>query len=142
MSSIQIRRIKFTKMIDHSILKQTLTQQDTIGGLEIAGMAGAMLAAASHRVPILGDGFIASIAALIANGLAEGAVHYMFVGHKSAEPGHQTALALLGKEPIVDLGLRLGEGTGAAVAFPILKAATHMLAEMATFESAGVSTKQ
>lgn len=113
-----------------------------IGGLEIAGMAGAMLAAASHRVPILVDGFIASVAALIANGLAEGAVHYMFVGHKSAEPGHQTALALLGKEPIVDLSLRLGEGTGAAVAFPILKAATHMLEEMATFESAGVSNKQ
>lgn len=113
-----------------------------IGGLEIAGMAGAMLAAASNRVPILVDGFIASVAALIANGLVEGAVNYMFVGHKSAEPGHEAALALLGKEPIVDLGLRLGEGTGAAVAFPILKAATHMLKEMATFESAGVSNKE
>lgn len=113
-----------------------------VGGLEIAGMAGAMLAAASHRVPILVDGFIASVSALIANGLAEGAVNYMFVGHKSAEPGHLTALALLGKEPIVDLGMRLGEGSGAAVAFPILKAATLMLKEMATFESAGVSTKE
>lgn len=113
-----------------------------VGGLEIAGMAGAMLAAASNRVPILVDGFIASVAALIANGLAEGAAKYMFVGHKSAEPGHKAALALLGKEPIIDLGLRLGEGTGAAVAFPILKAATHMLKEMATFESAGVSNKE
>lgn len=113
-----------------------------IGGLEIAAMAGAMLAAASHRVPILVDGFIASIAALIANGLADGAVNYMFVGHQSAEPGHQAALALLGKTPILNLGMRLGEGTGAAVAFPILQSATLALKEMATFESAGVSNKE
>lgn len=113
-----------------------------VGGLEIAGMAGAMLAAASHRVPILVDGFIASVSALIANGLVKGAVDYMFVGHKSAEPGHKAALALLGKEPIVDLGMRLGEGTGAAVAFPILHAATLALKEMATFADAGVSEKE
>lgn len=112
-----------------------------IGGLEIAGMAGAMLAAASHRVPILVDGFIANVSALIADMIAEGASNYMFVGHQSVEPGHIIAAELLGKKPLVDLGMRIGEGTGAAVAFPILRAATLALKEMATFESAGVSSK-
>lgn len=65
----------------------------------------------------------------------------MFVGHQSAEPGHRTAIELLGKEPILQLGMRIGEGTGAAVAFPILKSATLVIKEMATFESAGVSNK-
>ncbi|HWL12351.1 MAG TPA: nicotinate-nucleotide--dimethylbenzimidazole phosphoribosyltransferase [Ureibacillus sp.] len=111
-----------------------------IGGLEIAGMAGAMLAAASHRVPILVDGFIATVSALLANMIAEGASNYMFVGHQSVEPGHKAAVELLGKKPLVDLGMRLGEGTGAAVAFPILQAATLALKEMATFEGAGVSS--
>jgi len=111
-----------------------------IGGLEIAGMAGAMLAAASHRVPILVDGFIATVSALIANMIAEGASNYMFVGHQSVEPGHKAAAELLGKKPLVDLGMRLGEGTGAAVAFPILQAATLALKEMATFADAGVSS--
>lgn len=112
-----------------------------IGGLEIAGMAGAMLAAASHRVPILVDGFIATVSALLAEMIAEGASNYMIVGHQSVEPGHVTAAELLGKKPLVDLGMRVGEGTGAAVAFPILRAATLVLKEMATFESAGVSSK-
>ncbi|USK85842.1 nicotinate-nucleotide--dimethylbenzimidazole phosphoribosyltransferase [Peribacillus asahii] len=111
-----------------------------IGGLEIAGMAGAMLAAASHRVPILVDGFIATVSALLANMIAEGASNYMFVGHQSVEPGHKAAAELLGKKPLVDLGMRLGEGTGAAVAFPILQAATLALKEMATFADAGVSS--
>lgn len=111
-----------------------------IGGLEIAGMAGAMLAAASRRVPILVDGFIATVSALLADMLAKGASDYMFVGHQSVEPGHIVAAELLGKKPLIDLGMRVGEGTGAAVAFPILQAATLVLKEMATFASAGVST--
>ena len=82
-------------------------------------MAGAMLAAASHRVPIIVDGFIANVSALIADMIAEGASTYMFVGHQSVEPGHIIAAELLGKKPLVDLGMRIGEGTGAAVAFPI-----------------------
>ncbi|CRH74913.1 Nicotinate-nucleotide--dimethylbenzimidazole phosphoribosyltransferase [Chlamydia trachomatis] len=65
----------------------------------------------------------------------------MFVGHRSAEPGHRAAIELLGKEPILDLGMRIGEGTGAALSYPILKAATLVIKEMATFESAGVSNK-
>lgn len=122
-------------------LKDPIDILSKIGGLEIAGMAGAMLAAASHRVPILVDGFIATVSALMADRIAEGASNYMFVGHQSVEPGHITAARMLGKEPLVNLGMRLGEGTGAAVAFPILRAATLALKEMATFTSAGVSSK-
>ena len=112
-----------------------------IGGLEIAGMAGAMLAAASKRIPILLDGFITTTAGVIATLISSRAADYMFVGHQSAEPGHRTAIEWLGKEPILQLGMRIGEGTGAAVAFPILQAATLVVKEMATFESAGVSNK-
>lgn len=112
-----------------------------IGGYEIAGMAGAMIAAANNRIPILVDGFITTTAAVLANLISEHAADYMFVGHRSAEPGHRTAIQLLGKEPILDIGMRIGEGTGAAVAYPILKAATLVLKEMATFDSAGVSNK-
>ncbi|KHF40758.1 nicotinate-nucleotide--dimethylbenzimidazole phosphoribosyltransferase [Halalkalibacter okhensis] len=112
-----------------------------IGGLEIAGMAGAMLAAAEHRVPVLVDGFICSTAALIAKEIDSKVVDYLLVTHQSVEPGHTTALELLGKEPILDLGLRLGEGTGAAITFPIIQSATLMLKEMATFSSAGISDK-
>ncbi|MED4271447.1 nicotinate-nucleotide--dimethylbenzimidazole phosphoribosyltransferase [Geobacillus stearothermophilus] len=111
-----------------------------IGGLEIAAMAGAMLAAAERRIPILLDGFICTVAALVARQFAGNVADYMIAGHRSEEPGHSIALRLLGKEPLLDLGLRLGEGSGAAVAFPLLVSATAMVNEMATFASAGVST--
>jgi nicotinate-nucleotide--dimethylbenzimidazole phosphoribosyltransferase len=110
-----------------------------IGGLEIAGMTGAMLAAAANRIPILVDGFICTISALLAREICDTASDYMIVGHRSVEPGHEIALQLLGKKPLLDLDLRLGEGSGAAVAFPILQSATLMLKEMATFASAGIS---
>jgi nicotinate-nucleotide--dimethylbenzimidazole phosphoribosyltransferase len=113
-----------------------------VGGLEIGGMTGAMLAAAGNRVPILVDGFISTVAALLASRLCETVKDYMIVGHQSQEPGHEVALRLLGKQPLLDLGLRLGEGSGAAVAFPILEAATRMVKEMATFSSAGVTDKE
>lgn len=109
-----------------------------IGGLEIAAMAGAMLAAAEERIPILLDGFICTTAALVANLFHPHVGDYMIAGHRSQEPGHRVALELLGKEPLVDLGMRLGEGSGAAVAFPLLQFATNML-KMATFTSAQVS---
>lgn len=112
-----------------------------IGGLEIAGMTGAMLAAASKRVPILVDGFICTIAALLARMVSPNAIDYMIMTHQSVEPGHQIAISLLGKKPILDLGLRLGEGSGAAVTYPIIQSATLMVKEMATFDSAGVSQK-
>ncbi|MCM3728479.1 nicotinate-nucleotide--dimethylbenzimidazole phosphoribosyltransferase [Neobacillus cucumis] len=112
-----------------------------LGGLEIAGMTGAMLSAARNRIPILVDGFICTIAALLAREICETAADYMIVGHRSVEPGHEFALQLLGKKPLLDLDLRLGEGSGAAVAFPILQSATLMLKEMATFASAGISNE-
>ncbi|MBW7650645.1 nicotinate-nucleotide--dimethylbenzimidazole phosphoribosyltransferase [Anoxybacillus sp. ST4] len=110
-----------------------------IGGFEIAAMAGAMMAAAERRVPILLDGFICTVAALIAERLDERVVHYMIAGHRSQEPGHRIALELLNKEPLLDLRMRLGEGSGAVVAFPIVNMALAML-HMATFSSANVST--
>lgn len=110
-----------------------------VGGLEIAAMTGAMLAGASQRIPILLDGFICTVAALLAKEICQPASDYMISGHRSVEPGHDIALQLLGKRPILDVGMRLGEGSGAAVAFPILQSATLMLKEMATFTSAGIS---
>jgi nicotinate-nucleotide--dimethylbenzimidazole phosphoribosyltransferase len=136
------------EVIKESIYKRNPNPQDPIdiiskvGGLEIAGMAGAMLAAASNRIPILLDGFICTIAGLLAKEISPNSADYMIVTHQSVEPGHQLAIALLGKKPILDLGLRLGEGTGAAIAYPIIQSATLMLKEMSTFDSAGVSTKK
>ncbi|MFY4775365.1 nicotinate-nucleotide--dimethylbenzimidazole phosphoribosyltransferase [Metabacillus sp. RGM 3146] len=112
-----------------------------LGGFEIAGMAGAMLAAAAYKIPILVDGFISTTAALIAQRIEPNASDYMIVGHQSAELGHAHAVEELGKAPILDLNLRLGEGSGAALAYPILHAASLMIAEMATFENAGISGK-
>lgn len=113
-----------------------------VGGLEIGGMTGAMLAAAAHRVPILVDGFISTVATLVASRVCETVKDYMIVGHRSQKPGHEVALQILGKKPLLDLGLRLGEGSGAAVAFPIIEAATRMVKEMDTFFSAGVTDKE
>lgn len=113
-----------------------------VGGLEIAAMAGAMLGAASKRVPILVDGFICTIAALVAKIISPSVNDYIMVTHQSMEPGHNIALSHVGKKPIINLGLRLGEGTGAAVSFPMIQSATLMLKEMATFDSAGISTEK
>jgi nicotinate-nucleotide--dimethylbenzimidazole phosphoribosyltransferase len=112
-----------------------------VGGLEIAGMAGSMLAAAQNKIPILVDGFISTVAAVVAKSISTEISNYMIIGHRSVEPGQEIALKLLGKQPVLDLGMRLGEGSGAAIAFPILQSATLMVKEMATFSSAGISDK-
>ncbi|WP_019119452.1 nicotinate-nucleotide--dimethylbenzimidazole phosphoribosyltransferase [Brevibacillus massiliensis] len=112
-----------------------------LGGLEIGAMAGAMLQAAAMRVPILVDGFISTVAALLAVRIEPRITDFMIVGHQSQEPGHKQALSHLRKQPLLDLELRLGEGTGAALAFPLVEAATRMLREMATFHSAGIAGK-
>lgn len=112
-----------------------------VGGLEMAAMAGAMLAAAEKRVPILVDGFICTVSACLAKLMAPTVVDYMILSHQSVEPGHTTAVKHLQKEPLLQLNMRLGEGTGAAVAFPILQSAVNMINEMATFENSGVSGK-
>ncbi|WP_303785835.1 nicotinate-nucleotide--dimethylbenzimidazole phosphoribosyltransferase [Azovibrio restrictus] len=111
------------------------------GGFEIAMMAGAMLAGAEARMLLLIDGFIVSAAALVAARLHPALVDYCVFCHRSAEPGHQAVLDALGGRPLLDLNLRLGEGTGAALAYPLLQAAVAFLNEMASFESAGVAGK-
>ncbi|WP_404827495.1 nicotinate-nucleotide--dimethylbenzimidazole phosphoribosyltransferase [Ferribacterium limneticum] len=111
------------------------------GGFEIAMMVGAMLGAAEAKMTLLIDGFIVGSAALTATRLAPALADYSVFCHRSAEAGHAAQLAALGAEPLLDLGLRLGEGTGAALAFPLVQAAVNFLNEMASFESAGVSDK-
>lgn len=112
-----------------------------IGGLDIAGMTGAMVGAAEMRTPVLLDGFICTVSACLADLLAPGSVNYMILSHSSVEPGHKIAADYLNKKPLVQLDLRLGEGTGAAVSYPIIKAANVMVKDMATFNSAHVSQK-
>ncbi len=109
-----------------------------VGGFEIGAMAGTMLAAAARRVPVLVDGFISSAAALIARGLCPLAPDYMIAGHRSVEPGQSAALESLGLEPVLDLGMRLGEGTGAVLAAALCRAACEVHARMATFQEAAV----
>ncbi len=109
------------------------------GGFEIVQMAGAMLAAAARRMVVLVDGFIVGSAALAAIRLEPALRDYCVFCHCSAEPGHAAQLAALNARPLIDLGLRLGEGTGAALAWPMVKAAVAFLNDMASFESAGVS---
>jgi len=110
-----------------------------VGGLEIAGLAGVILAAASSRIPMVIDGFISSAAALIASKIEPGSLQYMMASHVSEEPGHRIMLDMMGLYPMLHMKMRLGEGTGAALAFHIIDAAVHIQSEMATFESAGVS---
>lgn len=112
-----------------------------VGGLEIAAIAGSILQAAASRVPIVVDGFISTAGALVAAKFAPQSTAFMIPSHGSVEPGHRKALAGLGLEPVLNLNMRLGEGTGAALTFHIVEAALHILHEMATFADAGVSEK-
>lgn len=112
-----------------------------VGGLEIAGLAGVMIAAASRRIPVVVDGFISTAAAMIAVGLVPDVKNYLFGAHNSVEIGHRAMLKHLGLNPLLDLNLRLGEGTGAVLAFHLIEAASRILREMATFAEAGISDK-
>jgi len=112
-----------------------------VGGLEHAALAGLILGAAARRTPVLLDGVIAVSAALAAAAFAPAAVGAMVAGHRSAEPGATVALRHLGLDPLIDLGLRLGEGTGALLALPVVTGAVRVLHEVATFDSAGVAEK-
>lgn len=113
-----------------------------VGGLEIAGLAGVMIAAAARRIPVVVDGFISTAAAMIAVGLAPEVIHYLFCAHQSVEIGHRAMHGHLGLSPLLDLDLRLGEGTGAVLAFHLIEAASRILREMATFSEAGVSGQE
>ena len=133
-----------------SVLKQAISHHGlsgldtmqalaTFGGFEIAMMAGAMLSAAEHKTTLLIDGFIASAALLVAYKMQPNIVDFCVFAHCSNEQGHQQLLTYLQVKPLLDLDLRLGEGTGAALAYPLVQAAVNFLNSMASFESAGVS---
>jgi nicotinate-nucleotide--dimethylbenzimidazole phosphoribosyltransferase len=113
-----------------------------VGGFEIAGLAGIILAAASKKIPVVIDGFISGAAALVAFSIEPKIKDYMIASHCSVEKGHRILLQYLGLKPILDLNLRLGEGTGSALAIGIVEAAVKILTQMATFKSAGVSEKK
>jgi nicotinate-nucleotide--dimethylbenzimidazole phosphoribosyltransferase len=137
----KIRVIKQALSTNRVHLTDPLETLAALGGLEIAGICGLVLGAASSRVPVVVDGFISSAAALVACRLNEAVPGYIFFSHRSAETGHSTFLRLFGAETILDLGMRLGEGTGAALAMSVIEAAVKVYNEMATFSGAGVSEK-
>ncbi len=110
-----------------------------VGGCEIAGLAGAVLGAAAAKVPVVCDGFIATAGALIAVKLVPAARDYLFISHRSQEKGHSAMVELMEMRPILDLDMRLGEGTGAALAMPIVEACAKVLRDIKTFEEAGVT---
>jgi nicotinate-nucleotide--dimethylbenzimidazole phosphoribosyltransferase len=124
-----------------SHLKDPLELLRRLGGREIAAMAGAILAARMERVPVIIDGYVTTAAAAILHACDGSALDHCLVGHVSAEPGHIRAIEKLGKTPLLALGMRLGEGTGAALAAGIVKAAAQCHSGMATFDQAGVSNK-
>lgn len=123
----------------HSEAQAPLEVLASLGGLEIAMMAGALIQAASERRILLIDGFIASSALLVAERLAPGVAQYAIFAHHSVEPGHAPLLKLLNAEPLLDMGMRLGEGSGAALAYPLLQSACAIINEMASFSDAGIS---
>jgi nicotinate-nucleotide--dimethylbenzimidazole phosphoribosyltransferase len=113
-----------------------------VGGFEIGGLAGAVLAAAHRQKPVVIDGFISTAGALIAHAIQPLAVEYMFSGHCSEEPGHRAMLGHLGLSPLLDLGMRLGEGTGGALAMSVIEGACRVFRDVMTFEQAAVSDRQ
>ena len=112
-----------------------------VGGFEIGVLAGVFLAAAAGRRPVVVDGFISGAAALIAHAIAPEARHRFLASHQSVEPGHRLGLSHMGLEPLLDMGMRLGEGSGAALSMHIVEAAARCLSDMTTFAEAGVSEK-
>jgi len=118
---------------------QPMAVLSKVGGFEIAGLVGVMLGGAARRIPVVIDGFISGAAALIATALSPGLKDYLIAAHLSAEPGHRILLEHLQMEPLLSLNMRLGEGTGAALGIYLAETATRILAEMATFDEAGVS---
>ncbi|WP_431276327.1 nicotinate-nucleotide--dimethylbenzimidazole phosphoribosyltransferase [Variovorax ureilyticus] len=123
----------------HAAADAPLAALAAFGGFEIATLVGAVLQAAQERRVIVLDGFIASVAVLVAQALRPNVVQRCVAAHESAEPGHRLLLNFLGLQPLLQLDLRLGEGSGAALAWPLLESACHILRDMASFESAGVS---
>lgn len=137
----KIKIIKQALKINQLDLKDPLDVLAKVGGFEIGGLVGIILAGAAYRIPVVLDGFIVGAAGLIAYSLAPQVKDYLFAAHCSIENGHKIILEKMGLKPLFNLGLRLGEGTGAALGISIIEAAVKILSEMATFEEASVSKK-
>jgi nicotinate-nucleotide--dimethylbenzimidazole phosphoribosyltransferase len=131
--------IKQAIATNRPLLGSPLGALAAVGGLEIAGICGLILGAAAHRIPLVVDGFISTAGALCAIKTNPEVAGYLMFSHRSNEQGHRRVLEAMDVEPILDLDLRLGEGTGAALAIPIIEAAIRVYNEMATFSGAGVS---
>ncbi|WP_286298291.1 nicotinate-nucleotide--dimethylbenzimidazole phosphoribosyltransferase [Vibrio apostichopi] len=131
---LELEEVK--ELTDLKDIKEVLAQ---VGGYEIVQMVGAFLGVYQNKTPVLVDGFIVSVAAYVATLIEPNCRDYMIFAHRSEESGHKILLELLDAEPLLDLGLRLGEGTGAALAMPIIRAAAEFYNNMASFESAGVT---
>jgi nicotinate-nucleotide--dimethylbenzimidazole phosphoribosyltransferase len=138
----KVTAIQTALLVNHPDPSDALDVLHKLGGFEIAGMAGVMIGAAARRIPVVVDGFISGAAALVAAELLPSVRPYLIAAHLSVEIGHRAIWERLGLRPLLDLNLRLGEGTGAALAFHLVEAAARILDEMATFGEAGVSDKQ
>ena len=138
----KVRVIKKALEVNKPDISDPIDVLSKIGGFEIGGLVGVILAGAAHRTPVVIDGFISGAAALIAVGLEPKIKDYLFAAHCSVEIGHRIALEKMGLSPILDLNLRLGEGTGAALGINLIDAGCKILTQMATFSSAGVSEKE
>jgi nicotinate-nucleotide--dimethylbenzimidazole phosphoribosyltransferase len=135
----KIEVIERANAVNHPDPSDPLRVLQAIGGLEIAGLTGLILGGAARRIPIVVDGFISTAAAAIACALQPRVGDFLFAAHRSSEPGHEALLNFIGQAPLLDLQMRLGEGTGAALCMSLIESATKLLNEMATFSSAGVS---
>ncbi|MEV0973441.1 nicotinate-nucleotide--dimethylbenzimidazole phosphoribosyltransferase [Microtetraspora glauca] len=140
--ALEVNRLRAADGFTPERPEDALRALAAVGGLEHAAIAGFILGAAAARVPVILDGVIAGSAALAAVALAPAVAGYCVAGHRSAEPGHAATLDHLGLRPLVDLELRLGEGTGGLLAHPIVSAAVRVMHEVATFDSAGVTEKE
>jgi nicotinate-nucleotide--dimethylbenzimidazole phosphoribosyltransferase len=138
----KLEAVRGALQVNRNAVTDPLGALSALGGFEIAGLVGVILEAALHRRPVLLDGFISTAAALAAVALVPRCRDYLVAGHRSQELGHAAALGGLGLRPLLDLDLRLGEGTGALLALPIVRASVRVLNDMATFEEARVSNRE
>lgn len=138
----KVEVIKRALAANHALLKDPIDIMAALGGFEIAGICGLILGAAAHRIPVVIDGFISSAGALCAIAMNKAVLNYIFFSHRSGEKGHSVFVERFGLSPILDLNMRLGEGTGAALAMSLVEASVKVYNEMATFSSAGVKDRE